>query len=105
MAAAQDAAAAKLLVLTTRAHLADADTRSALADVDEIDAQTRYTEATTRANAKAGSRRWQYRPRRPVEAGVGEDRQRWTRRAGTEAATTVTVAPRADRSNDGVAAD
>ena len=51
--AAKTAAAAKLVVLTTRADLAEADTQSALADVDEIDAQTRYSEATTRANAKA----------------------------------------------------
>ena len=50
---ARSRTSAKLLMLTTRADLADADTQSALADVDEIDAQTRYSEATTRANAKA----------------------------------------------------
>ena len=99
------AAAAKLLVLTTRADLAEADTQSALADVDEIDARP------------ATSRRRHGRTPRPDRgegntAPVGPSRPAWGRIAsarrderGPEAATTVTVAPLADRSKGGVATD
>ncbi len=50
--AAKTASAAKLAALSTRADHADAESESALADVDEIDAHARYDDATKRAAAR-----------------------------------------------------
>jgi hypothetical protein len=47
--ATKTAAAAKLFVLTARADLADAEAESAMADIDEVDSQSRYKDSAARA--------------------------------------------------------
>lgn len=50
--AAKTAAASKLVVLSTRADLADAETEQAMSEVNEVEAQSQYRAATTRAGEK-----------------------------------------------------
>jgi len=52
--AAKTAAAAKLSALSSKADLDDATAESALADVDEVDAQSRYRVASDRAAKRSG---------------------------------------------------
>jgi hypothetical protein len=47
--AAKTAAASKLVVMSTRADLADAETDEAMSEVNEVEAQSKYREATDRA--------------------------------------------------------
>ena len=51
--AAKTAKAAKLAALSINADLADAQTETAFADVDEISAQSRYRDAMDRATSKS----------------------------------------------------
>ena len=51
--AAKTARAAKLVILSTRAELADAQADAAIADVGEADAHERYRIAASRAEAKS----------------------------------------------------
>jgi hypothetical protein len=47
--AAKTAAASKIVVMSTRADLADAETDEAMSEINEVEAQSRYREATDRA--------------------------------------------------------
>ena len=50
--AAKTAAAAKTVVMSTRADLADAETDQAMSEINEVEAQSKYREATDRAGEK-----------------------------------------------------
>ena len=50
--AAKTAAASKIVVLSTRADLADAETDEAMSQINEVDAQAQYREATDRAEER-----------------------------------------------------
>jgi hypothetical protein len=50
--AAKTAAASKIVVLSTRADLADAESDEAMSEIDEVDAQAQYRSATDRAGEK-----------------------------------------------------
>lgn len=50
--AAKTAAASKVVVLSTRADLADAQTDESLSEINEVDAQSKYREATDRAEER-----------------------------------------------------
>ena len=50
--AAKTAAASKIVVMSTRADLADAETDEAMSEINEVDAQSRYREATDRAGER-----------------------------------------------------
>ncbi len=50
--AAKTAAASKIVVLSTRADLAEAQTEEAMSEISEVDAQAQYRAATTRAGER-----------------------------------------------------
>ena len=50
--AAKTAAASKIVVMSTRAYLADAQTDEAMSQINEVDAQAKYREATDRAGER-----------------------------------------------------
>jgi hypothetical protein len=50
--AAKTAAASKVVVLSTRADLADAESEEAMSEVNEVDAQAKYRAATERAGGR-----------------------------------------------------
>ena len=50
--AAKTAAASKIVVLSTRADLADAQTDEEMSEINEVDAQSKYRAATDRAGEK-----------------------------------------------------
>jgi len=50
--AAKTAAASKIVVLSTHADLADAKTDEEMSEINEVDAQAKYREATDRAGEK-----------------------------------------------------
>jgi hypothetical protein len=50
--AAKTAAASKIVVLSTRADLADAQTEEEMSEINEVDAQAQYRAATDRAGEK-----------------------------------------------------
>jgi hypothetical protein len=50
--AAKTAAASKVVVMSTRADLADAETEEAMSEINEVDAQTQYRAATERAGER-----------------------------------------------------
>ena len=50
--AAKTAAASKIVVMSTRADLADAQTDEAMSQINEVDAQAKYREATDRAGER-----------------------------------------------------
>jgi hypothetical protein len=50
--AAKTAAASKIVVMSTRADLADAETDEAMSQINEVDAQAQYREATDRAGGR-----------------------------------------------------
>ena len=50
--AAKTAAASKIVVLSTRADLADAQTDEEMSEINEVDAQAQYRAATDRAGGR-----------------------------------------------------
>ena len=50
--AAKTAAASKIVVMSTRADLADAETDEAMSEINEVDAQSKYREASDRAGER-----------------------------------------------------
>jgi hypothetical protein len=50
--AAKTAAASKVVVMSARADLADAETDQAMSEINEVDAQSKYREATDRASER-----------------------------------------------------
>ena len=50
--AAKTAAASKIVVLSTRADLADAQTEEEMSEINEVDAQSQYRAATDRAGER-----------------------------------------------------
>jgi hypothetical protein len=50
--AAKTAAASKIVVLSTRADLAEAQTDEEMSEINEVDAQAQYRAATDRAGEK-----------------------------------------------------
>ena len=50
--AAKTAAASKIVVLSTRADLADAESDEAMSEINEVDAQAQYRAATDRAEER-----------------------------------------------------